>query len=240
MRGHVNEYDDETLMAYADGELDEARRSHIAADIAQDPALARRVEQHRALRTRIEGAYSSVADEPVPDHLRHAARGRRGNLVPFAARGARPDTPRWRVREWAAMAASLVVGGVLGWQLMATRGGDIRTQGGALVASGELAKALDSQLASEQPDEAPVRIGLSFKSNEGGYCRSFASSNASAAGLACRRGEQWEILATEEARLDDGLRQAASPAVMQAIEARRAGEVLDVAAEKSARDAGWK
>jgi hypothetical protein len=237
----VNEYDDETLMAYADGELDDARRAQIAADIERDPALARRLAQHRALRARIAGAYASVADESVPDPLRQAARGPRGTVMPFPARGARPDSPRWRAREWAAMAASLVLGGVLGWQLMATRGGDIRTQGGALVASGELAKALDSQLASEQPDDATVRIGLSFKSKDGAYCRSFASSNASAAGLACRGGGRWEILATEEVRASGGgLRQATSPAVMQAIEAHRGGEVLDAAAERSARDAGWK
>ena len=43
-------YDDETLMAYADGELDEVLAAEIAAAIEREPELARRVERHRALR----------------------------------------------------------------------------------------------------------------------------------------------------------------------------------------------
>ena len=36
-------YDDETLMAYADGELDDARQAEIDAAISRDPDLARRM-----------------------------------------------------------------------------------------------------------------------------------------------------------------------------------------------------
>ena len=50
-------YDDETLMAFADGELDEARRAEIAAALDQDPSLAQRVERHRALRARVVDAF---------------------------------------------------------------------------------------------------------------------------------------------------------------------------------------
>jgi anti-sigma factor RsiW len=46
-------FDDETLMAYADGELDAGLKAQIDAAIEQDPALAQRVEQHRTLRARI-------------------------------------------------------------------------------------------------------------------------------------------------------------------------------------------
>ena len=53
------------------------------------------------------------------------------------------------------------------------------------------------------------------------------------------RGEIEGINSTEAAAGD--LRQAASPppAVLQAIEARIAGEALDATGEEKARDAGW-
>ena len=77
-------YDDETLMAYADGELDEAQRAEIAAAIEQDPELARRVEQHRALRAEVAGAFAAVLEQPV---ARTAASAARGN-APARGRGA--------------------------------------------------------------------------------------------------------------------------------------------------------
>jgi anti-sigma factor RsiW len=110
-------YDDETLMAYADGELDAAQRAQIDAAIAQDPGLALRVQEHRALRARMTGAFSRVLDQPVPDRLEVAARvgtpadaPARGNVIKFPARSARAPSPPWRAREWIAMAASLLLG----------------------------------------------------------------------------------------------------------------------------------
>ena len=67
-------YDDETLMAYADGELDAAQRAQIDAAIAQDPGLALRVQEHKALRARMTGAFSRVLDQPIPERLEAAAR----------------------------------------------------------------------------------------------------------------------------------------------------------------------
>ena len=55
-------YDDETLMAFADGELDELLSAEIASAMERDPALARRVERHRALRAQVAGAYSTVLE----------------------------------------------------------------------------------------------------------------------------------------------------------------------------------
>jgi hypothetical protein len=247
-------YDDETLMAYADGELDEARRAEISAAVEHDPELARRVARHRALRAGIAGAYSSVLDQPVPEHLHAAARApsenqaapvsrSRGNVVQFPVRGSRAPGAPWRAREWTAMAASLVLGGLIVWQLGERNAGDITSKGGALVASGELAKALNSQLASNQAEDAAVRIGLSFKTKDGNYCRSFVSRTSAAAGLACRGDADWQVAFTEAVDPEaGGVRQAASeltPALLQAVQARIDGEALDGAGEQAARDAGW-
>jgi anti-sigma factor RsiW len=243
--------DDETLMAYADGELDAAQRVEIAAALAKDPVLAARVEKHRALRAEVAGAFAGVLKEPVPERLRTAAEGAapepraRGNVVQFPTRGNPAPAMPWRAREWLAMAASLVLGVVISWRAFSPADPEMITaSNGALAARGALAAALDRQLASNQPGGAPVSIGLTFKARDGSYCRSFALRATGTAGLACRSGGEWRIPVTASADAAGGdIRQAADSipsAVMQAIEARIAGDALAASEETQARDAGWK
>jgi hypothetical protein len=113
---------------------------------------------------------------------------------------------------------------------------------GALAAGGTLASALDQQRASTQRESDLVQIGLTFRTQDGRYCRSFALRAADTAGLACRVDGEWQIPVTAAAPASDGgMHQAASPpaAVLQAIEARIAGEPLDAAAEEQAQRDGW-
>jgi len=249
--------DDETLMAYADGELEPTQRAEIAAAIETDPALAARVEKHRALRAEVAGAFATVLSQPVPESLRAVAAGNaaagagaaadrtRGNVVQFPTRGMRaPPTP-WRAREWFAMAASLVLGVLISWRAFSPVNSEtITASNGALVARGTLASALEGQLASNQANDAAVKIGLTFKARDGSYCRSFTLREGGVAGLACRSGGEWHIPVTASADAAGGdIRQAAGaipPAVMQAIEARIAGDALAAPDETKARDAGWK
>jgi len=237
-------YDDETLMAYADGELDEALNAEISAAVERDPALARRVEQQRALRAKVAGAFATVLDQPLPERLLAAANGpARAEVLQFSARSRPSQSVRWGVREWGAMAATLVLGVLLSWKMFAPSGSTlIGARDGALVARGALARALDSQLASTQRVEDAVQIGLTFKNKEGRYCRSFLVQQAGTAGLACREGGEWHIPVTAAAQLPaQGLRQATSlpAAVLGAVDERIAGEALDAAGEESARLAGW-
>lgn len=242
-------YDDETLMAYADGELDAERSAEIAAAASRDPALAQRVDAHRALRARVAGAYASVLDGTVPDKLSAAARGAApavsaGTVVQFPSRTASARPGRWRAREWFAMAASLVLGLFISWRVFAPGGANLMdSSGGALVARGELARALESQLASDNDATRVVSIGLTFRTSEGGYCRHFALREARTAGLACREGGEWRIPVTAAAQIPAGDHvQAAGaipPPILAAIEARMAGEPLDAAHEASAARNGW-
>ena len=66
---------DEMLMAYADGELDATERAEVEAAMALDPDIARRVQEHQALRKQLGGTYDRVLLETVPDRLIVAARG---------------------------------------------------------------------------------------------------------------------------------------------------------------------
>ena len=43
-------FSEETLMAFADGEVDEATRRAVEQAIRHDPALAARVRRHQSLR----------------------------------------------------------------------------------------------------------------------------------------------------------------------------------------------
>ncbi len=236
-------YDDETLMAYADGELDEVLTAEITGAIERDPALARRVEQHRALRAKVAGAFAAVLDQPLPERLSAAANGpARAEVLQFPARSAPAQSLRWGVREWGAMAATLVLGVLLSWNFAPSGSTLISAHDGALVARGALANALDSQLASTQRAADAVQIGLTFKSREGGYCRSFLVRKAGTAGLACREDGEWRIPVTAAAQVPaEGLRQASSlPAVvLSAVDERIAGEALDAAGEENARLGGW-
>lgn len=244
-------YDDETLMAYADGELDPGQRAAIDAAAAKDPALAARLEKHRALRARVSGAFAPLIEQPVPDRLREAARAgaaperARGNVVQFPSRGARSPSAPWRAREWLAVAASLVLGVAISWRFFAGRDDALLgSRDGGLVAQGALADALDQQLASNQAAQGAVTIGLTFKARDGSYCRSFTLRTGGTAGLACRVRDEWHVPVTASADAAGGdIRQAAGsipPSVMQAIEARIAGDALAAADETKARDAGWK
>jgi hypothetical protein len=190
-----------------------------------------------------------VLEQPVPGSLEAAARGGRAGagplpkIVAFSAKAGSAPAPPWRSRKWFALAASLLLGAFLSWRfLMPSASHAIIAMDGSLVAGGALAAALDSQLASEQVDDAPVLIGLTFRAHDGSHCRSFVSHAPAIAGLACQEEDRWHLVATQSVDLQNGpMRQAATmpPGILTEIEKRLSGEPLDAAAEKAARDAGW-
>lgn len=237
-------YTDETLMAYADGELDEVTRAAIERAMQSDPAIAARVAQHRALRERIYAACAPMLDEAVPQRLRQAAAPAGAKVIALdSARGAKdvkPRARRWSWPEWGAMAATLLVGVMAGRQSF--DGGDYSSVGGALVAQGALERALSTQLASQPGTD--TRIGVSFVANNGAYCRSFM--RGSTAGLACREGKRWTLPMVAKAQPSEQAgeyRQAGAEmpaAVLEAIDARIAGKPLDAAEEQAARAQDWR
>ncbi|MFC3076899.1 anti-sigma factor family protein [Phenylobacterium terrae] len=241
---------DQALMAYVDGELDETQRQALEASIAGDPQLAREVERQRALRAGVQGAFAGVLDEPVPDRLTALIAGEAADEAPLVLRpqfGARkPKTRSFRAAHWAAMAASLVLGAGIGLAAGFGPGlldpAPIATEGGRMVARGALADALDGQLAADAAGE--VQVGLSFRAQDGAYCRTFVMAGAQVAGLGCRQGEGWTVRATADAPAGQGdYRTAASatPApILAAVEGLIAGEPLDASQEAAARARGWR
>lgn len=252
-------FSDETLMAYADGELGEAERAAVERALDSDPVLAERVAQHQALRADVFAAFAPILEEPVPPALTaaalpdkvadlNAARHARDVRADAAAAAEKVAPRRWSWPEWGAIAATLAIGVLVGSlglggsrsndaALAVARGGD-----GKLVAQGQLASALSQQLAA---DSGAVRIGVSFAAKDGALCRSFTVG--ATAGLACRSGGQWQVPVLAEAAAGEGAvggyRQAGSAmpaAVLDAIDARISGQTLDAKGEQEARQRGWQ
>ena len=222
--------DDAMLMAYADGELDPLTAKRVERAIAADPSLANVVAAHRALRERLGQAFGTVAEEPVP--ARFAAM-LTSNVTPLPAPGtARPR--RWI--EVAAIAASLVLAVAVGHQWQS---GPVKVSGDRVVASGSLGHALDTQLASASGD---TRMLVSFRDDRGSYCRVFAT--AAIDGIACRDQDQWVLRETRSPLHAAGseYRQAGSAdaPLMASAQDMMKGDPLDAAAERRARDAGWR
>ena len=221
----------EMLMAYADGELDPLSAKRVERAIAGDPALARQVERHRALRKRISDSFAPVAGERVPDRL---AALLKSNVVELPAPGKRPILTRWR--EAAALAACLMLGLMIGVEMPH---GPISAGAGGLYASGSLAAALDDQVGGAG---GAVKVAVSFRDRQGSYCRVFSSSATD--GIACRDASGWALRRTQQGSVTQrgDYAQAGSPdlELMAAAQDMMAGEPLDAKAEEAARDAGWR
>ncbi|TPG47656.1 hypothetical protein EAH75_12575 [Rhodanobacter glycinis] len=251
----MNLIDDDTLQAYADGELDATNTARIDAALAHDDLLRRRLQQTRALRAQLKAAFDPVLDEPVPARLSALlqparpqapmpikplaqAAGRRG----FDA-GRRRASRRWWKPVAAATASVAVLAVTLWWH--AGRA-PLSVHDDRQYATAPLSDALDRALASEPDPHASVGIGLSFRSTDGRICRTFIDrAKPTLAGLACHDDAGWRLsVLTAAKKPEEGeLRQAASsmpPAVQAAVDARIRGEAFDARQERAARDAGWR
>lgn len=218
--------DPETLMAYADSELDAVTAKRVERAMADDPALVQEVEQHRALAGRVASSYAGIAAAPVPDHLLAMLQS---NVVPLPQRGTR--------RHWAtaaAIAASLVIGVAMGRALLPGS----QTDRFDPQVSAELAATLDAQLASTQPADAATRVGLTFRATDGMICRSYEQQRA--AGIACHDGEGWSQRHwIAKPRQDAAYRQAGSSAIAEVAQRMMMGAPLDAEQERTAQKAGW-
>ncbi len=239
---------DQTLLAYVDNELDLTTRAEVEAAIAADPELARRVEQQRSLRKLLGAAYDPARREPVAAAPQPAAQiapaGARVLKLATARKARTPEAAasggRGWMAAWGGMAACLMLGlfaGRSGWLVLP--GEDIATQGGKVVARGSLARALSTQVASAQPPDPAVKIGVSFLSRGGEFCRSFVLAGTPVAGLACRHGNDWElrVLAQEAAAASAA---TIPPAVLRAVDEQMQGSPLDAAGERAAMSRGWR
>ena len=225
-----------TIAAFVDGELDDLTARRIEREAANDAALAAEIARHRALKAQLTAHYAPIAEEAVPERLRALLAGADTVDTSLSERRAAKRS-RFEAIHWGALAASLVLGLTIGlrpWLPAA----DVASDNGVLVASGPLADALDTRLASNQPADAAVRIGLSFRDNVGRYCRSFESATID--GIGCRDGGRWQLEQTRRGQALSDYRQASSGELNAMVATMMAGDPLDADAERMARDSGWR
>jgi hypothetical protein len=219
------------LMAYVDGELDATARAEFEARLAGDPALRAAVAREQALRDALRQGFDPVLDEPVPESLQALLR-------PAAVVHELGEARRRRLgwAAWGGMAASVLLGLVVGHGLAPSAGGPLRAQG-------ELAQALDQSLSGERLGN--VTLKMSVMAQGGGVCRVFTLAQESSAGLACHDAEGWQLrqLAPLPAAGKSDYRTAGSelpPALLGGVDALRQGDALDAEAERRVRAAGWR
>ena len=236
--------DDEKLIAYADGELGPEERAAVERALEADPLLRDQLAAQQRLRSALAGHYGPVASEDVPDRLLAMLGAERPEETAVASlsdareRRRRSSAPAWP--QLGAMAAALALGLIAGQQMSMRGAGPIAVEDGMLTARGRLASALETQLASAQAPDAPVRIGITFADRQGRYCRSFEGAEAS--GLACRDGGDWRLVMTGPGKAAGAAeyRQAGSAFVLEAAQDLAAGAPLDPEAERAAVASGWK
>ena len=259
---------EETLMAFADGELDDAARAAVELAMREDPEVGKRVARHLALRERLRAGFAGELSEPVPERLTAVLRGiptvtasnvvdlqraraamARATQARAAKVGGGEDGPRANASWGAAVsvAAGVLLGLAIGYGMWSQGSLPIgRGAAGTLVANGSLAGALSRQLAAEQAGAGAVHIGVSYLAKSGEYCRTFTLAGAApASGIACRHAAQWQIHAlTQEAAAQGGAYRTAAaalaPMLLKMIEEQIQGEPLDSAGESAARQREWQ
>ena len=230
---------EETLMAFADGELPADEVQRVAAALDADPALARKLDRMRRAKEALKGAFAGQLDLETPARL----------LAPFASlprRGASviafPQTARRPLYLLAAAACAALV--FLTGRASVGDGATMFARAdGAIVARGDLDKALDGQAAGANAG-ARIQIAMSIPDEGGGYCRVFRLEAST--GLACGEAGQWRIdaLAASDSATDaSGYATAAGELpeiILNAANQRRAGDPLDADAERRAMREGWR
>lgn len=92
---------EDDLHAYVDGRLDAARRAEVEAWLSDHPSDAVRVAAYRQQNDMLQALFNPVLNEPLPLQMYPQAR-RRSLVQPL---------------RYAAMAAGMVLSGILGWSL---------------------------------------------------------------------------------------------------------------------------
>jgi hypothetical protein len=236
-------FSDETLIAFADGALDEPTRRAVERAMRTDPALAAKVKQHLAMRDEVFRAFARTLHEPAAPPRLHTVTTSAKVVHLDSVRAPRKDVAEaepersWSWREWGALSAALAAGVLAGALGLAGVQDEIQLatvvgEGGTLTARGKLDTALSRQYANAPRSAAGIKVGISFLGRDGQYCRTFGIG--AAAGLACRSGDAWKIPV-----LAEGSGSAMPAAVMAAVDARAVGPALDAKGEVAAVQRGW-
>lgn len=256
----ILDFDDETLMAFADGQADEITTARVTRAMAGNPVIAARVEMFRATRAKVGQSMKPLIDEPVPPGLKMSVEAMIERDAEARAQGAKQKTaeqniieltPRIKGRQafrtppwFAPLAASIVlmIGAAGGYVV----GVNMPTQTPTEFASIQdpaIIKALSETPSGGQVDlqqsGRTLEPVLSFKLEDGTLCREYKLREANAKGvisIACLDNDRWQThLLMAAARQEDEYIPAGSAETIDAYLASiHAGSPLDGTAEEEA------
>jgi anti-sigma factor RsiW len=253
------DFDDETLMAFADGELDAATTAAIEEAMGSDDELIARVATFMESRAQASAALKPLIDEPVPEALTLSVQKlideahQRDNAPVEASKHPAPDNvvtfqpqiaPRKVSSSWAlplaASLAAVIVGA--GGYLAGKAGG--AASGGLAVASlndPAIIRALDAAPSGTDVSvgDATVKLVSSFRDEAGALCREFElhrPSKSSLISVVCRAQQQWDVrlAVAAPAAGQDYVPAGASETVDAYLTTTQAGAPLSEAEEKKA------
>ncbi len=238
-------FDDETLMAFADGELDQATAAEIARAAEADAAVAARIAAFRETREIARDALQD--DASVSADLRASVQRMVDEAtvpvtqtVPYRKAGVmQPRATRWALPLAASIA--LAIGGAGGYFAGFQSSGDGNAFDTAGLSVPGLSTALNTVPAGQETPlgEDRFRAIATFRDADESLCREFEldkTDGRSIVAVACRPGAVWDVQFTVVAqRADNGYAPASSLDVLDAfLTARGAGEPLPVDAEAAA------
>ena len=204
-------FDDETLMAFADGELDDATAAAVEEAIGRDGELLARVEMFRETRARARSELKPASESAVPaaleasvrkmiDASRAAATDSSSGTVLSIDAARRKRSPTWGGTWQLPLAASLaaaIAAGVVGYSLGS--GGEPPAQQLVNASRTGIEEALQTVESGEErplPGDSRVRMVASFRDGNETLCREYevypAGGNPLLA-VSCREGETWDL-----------------------------------------------
>jgi len=248
-------FSDETLMAYADGELDSHQRKAVENAMRSDAGIRARVDMFVETRRQAADALAPALREPVPDELmaRVAAmvedhsgepESDDSTIVPFARpekTAARPAAPGWALPLAASI--TLVIGAAAGYLAGMTGGTSPGTFQTALQVEPLVVEALNTVASGDETTLEGTgerfRAIASYRDPDGTLCREFevdGSNGSTVVAVACNPGSTWDVQFTVVAgQTDAGYAPASSLESLEAyLAAVDAGEPLTAADEAAA------
>jgi negative regulator of sigma E activity len=241
----------ERLNAYLDGELpaDEARA--FEAELATNPALAKQLEEFRAINEALRTPFNAQFEEPIPDRFMRLlqdpveqAEQPPAQIINFAEAKARREAAQslpkrslwssWQARG--AMAASVAALGL--FALTQLQPGQSTNQ-----AIETALNQTPSGIAAKLTSGETLTPRLSFVAKDGRPCREF--DLAAETSIACLSSKGWQIegkVKISGSTSNDSFGTAAgSGEALDAIYARLgAGDPLDSASERALIARNWK
>ncbi len=237
------ELNDELLCAYMDGELDAGTRTRVEQALVGDAGARVRLERMRVADARLKADVPLPAPQPGDALSQHIMDGKPMSRASRSPRG-------WgaAVSALAAGIAGLAVGFVLSRPRepveIPVAASETTSLSGA-PSSGLLLAALESGESGRAASEGDrsVWIILTFRAEDGRYCRAFGSRNASSAaeGVACRSDAKWEVVAWDgTADPSEGFRAAGSSELLDEVMDRLGGGgAVEVADERELIERRW-